>query len=255
MSFDSLDKAIGYALLGTDPAKPVLGATDLGGIGRGFKTAAFDGVRGSIARSQTKIGSRHISFNGVKTEIPVYRFATRGRRIVETWPSLSFELINFQFAPQRYIWRADRFRDPVPSSFIEYKDKSWEGKKTTVELTKEGPTLLKVRDNPEPFDVMFEIRVWSKDQVESYALNRVLLETFPARGALKAVQESGTIKVWEMALQSVACLDDDEPTLEDSEKAAFCWVYTYTVETFLDNTEVVTLKRTITQPELTVEPL
>jgi len=251
MPFNSVDIAVGYALLGIDPVKPTLQTADLGGIGRGFKTAAFDGVRGDMAKSQTRLGSRHISFNGVKTEIPVFRFATRGRRIVETWPSLSFELVNFSFAPQRYIWRADQFRDPVSTSFKSYTETTWSGKKMPG-VTKEGPTLLSVRDNPEPFDLMFEVRSWSKEAIESYALNRVILETFPARGALKFVQESGEPKVCEMALQSVICMDDDEPTLEDSEKAAFSWVYTYVVETFLDNTEVVTLKRTITQPELTV---
>lgn len=259
MAWLSVDRAIGLALLGLGPRTVAPRATDLGGKDRGFTGAAWDAQRGDVAATP-KIGVRQVSYKGVKTDIPVYRFSARGVRNVETWPCLSYELVGASFNPARYIWRADRFRQPVITSRVEIELEDQKGIKgrpasQTPRTKKVGPTLLEVRDHPEPFDLMYEVRVWSKDFGEALMLQRLLLELFPARGKLDTVQQDGTAKSWELLLQGITNVDDEEPTAERQTLRASSWVYTYVVETFLDNTEVKTLQRAVDSVSIELEQM
>lgn len=240
MSFAFIDSAVGAALLGVDPAFVMQGrGADLGAQGAGVVTWDAQGERPEKA---TRLGSRVLSFGGLKTEIPVYRFSARGKRQVETWPCITFEVVGVEFDPSRYTWRADQFRDAVPES-LRYVRLS--GGKEIV-----GPALRRHRDNPEPFNVIVEVRTWSRspDGTEGLAMSRAILETFPARGQVKAVQEDGSAHRWEMILRSVFNIDDDEPTLANPRQRGSSWVFTYVVETVLDNTLVTEIRRTLTSP-------
>lgn len=250
MPFLSLHEAMGYALLGIDPAAPLAAgsATDLGGKKRGMISAAFDGTRSEPAKAKsTMIGSRtYVPTGGVRTMVSVYHGAPRGRRASETWPCVSYEMVGIEFSTSRYVYKADRFSSPVASSM------------TTVvidgkELT--GPALRKVRDNPEPYDVIFQIDTWAKHDHESAILNKVVLDTFPARGAIKAIQQDGTPYVWEMTLHATNKQGNEGQALEDQLEHGCHWSFIYGIETFLDNTLVTQLRRTITSYDVDVEAM
>lgn len=236
--FAQIDNAVGLALLGLDPKTVLAKTPDPSGIERGFQSVGFDAQVNKAG--PTKVGIRKISFNGIITEIPIWRFSARGQRVAEQWPSMSYELIGCIFNPQRYIWKADRFADPVNISFVDV-DLGF-GKTVT------GPSLRRMRDNPEPFDLMYDIRVWSKNNIESFFLEQLILETFPARGALKAIQADGTPKLWEMRLNTINNVDDDEPTLANQQQRGYSWVHTYVIESFIDNTLATRLQQTLVNP-------
>lgn len=248
MPFLSIHEAIGYALLGIDPAAPlsVRSELDLGGKLRGMLARAFDGAKTEPAKAQPLLlGKRQWrSSTGVRIEIPVYHIAPRGHRASDTWPCVSYELTGFEFAPERYIYKADTFRTPVKSSM------------TTVTIngkTVVGPSLVSVRENPDPYDLIFSIDVWAKHDHDALLLNKSVLEVFPARGALKAVQQDGTARTWEMGLRGVHGKDDPEVTLEDQLEHGCHWSYVYGIETFLDNTMLTQLRRTVTSFDMDVE--
>jgi hypothetical protein len=234
MSFKAVDRAMAAALLGIDPAS--YQPTESDGLG----------VRAPVADAQKQqgtklLGTRKVNFGGtVPRDIPVYRFSSRGRRAVEQWPAFSYELIGCQFNPQRYIWSADRFVEPVVSSFVDVRFPSGR--------TVQGPSLLKVRDHAEPFDLMFDVRLWVKDVYEQLVLMETILTQMPARGCLNGVLANGVRKSWELRQSTINNVDDQEPTLENVQVRGFSWVITYVVETHLDNSEAYELIRTVTAP-------
>lgn len=246
MPFLLVHEAVGLALLGVDPTVPLAAKqdADISGHKRGLVSPAFDGLRDEPTKP-TKIGDRaYASTGSIKRLIPVYHVAPRGHQAAETWPCISYELVGIEFNPERYIWRADTFRTSVGSS---RKTVTVNGKQVI------GPALLSVRDNPTPYDLVFQVDLWAKQLNDSLLLNKVLLETFEARGALKAVQQSGEPYTWEMYLRDAGNRSDPEPTLEDQLKRGYHWTYTYVVESFLDNTMVTRLRQTVTSFNLDLE--
>lgn len=240
MSFSAVDRAVAAQLLGVDAAS----LTPTEGERSGLAIPAVD----NQSRAATKkLGVRKLRLDGyLFTDVPVYRFSARGRRVIEQWPCFSYELIGCQFAPQRYIWKADRFATPVASSYVQVPRQN--------KQDAYGPALLRVKDHPEPFDLMFDVRIWVKDVNQQMVLLQALLNAMPARGCVQGVLADGTRKSWELRLSTMTNVDDQEPTLENTQVRGFSWVYTYVVETHLDNSEATELVRSITsEPVLEME--
>jgi hypothetical protein len=257
MSWLYVDNAVGAALAGRDPREILPSTADMGGAGRGFPSAVYDSRVEGPAKIGTKIGERQVSYGGIKTTIPIIHFRHRGRRVVDIYPSVTYQLLTAEFNPKRYVWKGDRFSDPIVSSNVEVMLNDQKGVRgmpasASPRTTLVGPSLRKVRDNPEPFTLMFEIGLWASDHNEHHMLQRLLMEVFPPRGCLTSVQADGTLHSWDMNLESENDVDDDESTLEDQERKRFGVVYTYAVETFRDNTLDTTVKRTFTggEPDL-----
>lgn len=233
MSFTAVDTAMAAALLGVD-AKALISANP---NAAGMSMPAVDG---QDARSPRRMGILKMKLDGsLPTDVSLYRFSSRGRRVIESWPCYSYELIGCQFNPQRYVWKADLIRSPVLSSLKEI---------TTHGRTQLKPQLLKVREPTEPFDLMFDVRVWAKETRHAMILVNSLLRQLPARGAVVGYLADGTQKSWELRLSTMNNIDDQEPALENAQNRAFSWVFTYVVETHLDNSEAVSLVRTIDSP-------
>lgn len=259
-----IHRAIGAKLLGLDPLNPgaISSQTDAGGKQRGLNLVAVDGQTGLPPKASTAIiGQRQVSYGGLKTSVPVWHVQARGRRVVDVYPSISFEMVGFIFAPTRYIWKDDRIRKTGGKQAqvrVEFRDhKGMPGRRSseTKRTVTYGPAYHESREHPEPYNLIYEVRLWSKDHDSDHIYQRMILEALPARGFLQTVQQDGTPKTCEMYQQSVNSVDDPEPTAEDSERKEFSWVYTYAVETFLDNTEVTEINRTMTEREFTSEVL
>jgi len=242
VSLANVDKAIGLKLLGLKPDAQLPRSADSAGEHRGFKSAVTETGQGQVGFTQATrpgpVGNLRFksSVGGIATTVPIYFFSPRGVRGVEAWPSISYHFMAMHFNPERYIWRADNFRTPVEGSF------------TTVDGVI-GPQLRKFRDHPEPYDLHYEIRLWSKEDFDSSALLQFILEQFPARGELIVIQNDGTHKSWEMDLVGDPLMvDDADPTLSNRQQRAYSWSLTYSIQTHLDNTLVTELKRTIVNP-------
>lgn len=239
MSFNQINSGVGAALLGQSVTSVLSDST-------GFSSVAFDGQAGLVASKV--VGRRKISLGGLPTEIPVYQFSSRGKRDIELWPCISYEIVGMQFNPKRYVWPGDQFRTPVKSSYVTYTQSDG----TVIE----GPSLREHRDHPDPWDFIVEIRTWSKveNSEESMAMQHLILETFPWHGgALSVMQLNGVPTTYEIYGQSINNVDNEEPELDNPLQREYSWVMTYMVEGFLDNTLATELKRTLLEPPIVEE--
>ncbi len=235
MPFFNLDRALGLTLLGLDPLQ-VIGST----LEPGFDFVAWNAQSSSIGGKPYKIGKRVVSLRGLKTSIPVFRYSNRGVRIIEDLPCLTYDFTGCQFNEQRYIWKHDRYKTPVATSMVDVEVAP--GEFVT------GPALRRMRDNPEPYDLTVEIGIRAKSNEEMNLLQHIVMEQFPARGYIAALQNDGAKKTYEMYQTNIIQADDDEVTLADREQKTWVVNFTYIIETFMDNSLATRIQRTLTSP-------
>jgi len=233
VSFTAVDTAFAATLLGVD-------ARSLSAANPNAAGVSMPAVDGQEALTPRNMGVLKLPLNGeLSTDVPLYRFSSRGRRTFDTWPCYSYELIGCQFNPTRFVYKADTFKSPVLSSMKEV---------VTHGRTQLKPQLIRVQEPTDPFDLMFDVRVWAKNTRHAMVLLNTLLRQLEARGCIVGYLANGVRKSWELRLSTMNNVDDPEPTLENTQVRGFSWVLTYVVETHLDSSEATSLVRTINEP-------
>jgi len=214
------------------------------GVG-GFQAPIVDAQTGQV--SAVSVGALAPRTQGIRGEIPVFRFRGAGALGPDKWPSIGYALVTMRDDPDRYVPK-----DPIWNNVP--------GAETTVTLSdgtvKNGYQLKTKREHPDPVIVTVDLVVMAGDPTVAQLLLGEVCRVFPRHGSLPIRWADGSAYSLQMDRRGMVQLADGGPSEEmPDEEAGYRWVVSYDVETWFDNTLDTELVRTITNPQYTMHKL
>ena len=164
--------------------------------------------------------------------VPIHPFDPQGTRSARIYPSITF---NIGIATPRYDeavsqtkkYSADFYESVVADDYIEITD---------GEETFRVPQLLKRRPVEHPYDVVVEIRIYSKDYGLKQYLQNYVYERFEPRSFLVVAMADGSSRSWDMLWKDTQDLDKRDAALSGLIDREFASSFTYNVEAYADET-------------------
>lgn len=176
-------------------------------------------------------------------QVPVWLEGVEAKKWEDVWPCCSFGISDIQVGGNPYSYDTTDGADGIwPAGTV--GPTGDQGSETITNpatgYTYAHPTSRTVRPNPEPWDVLVTVSLYSRSPVEMAFLERAFLNLFRQKGALLVEQLDGTSRPYDMVFERYSTMDQGEPYDPQQgtggEHAAYLHrAFTYRVETFLDN--------------------
>ncbi len=183
---------------------------------------------------------RETSVNiGGKLTIPVHFGGTEGAETGNVYPSFAFEIVDYSPRYEEALYSSptyggERYVVPVATSTEEVFDET-----TSLGFS---PRMARVRELEHPFDVLVEVRCYSKEPFETAALVQHIYEVLPPRHFIRIPHKDGSYRSWDLFLMSYRDLDSRAAIkMGIGGEYEGAKVFTYRVEGYFDNTDKETL--------------
>lgn len=180
--------------------------------------------------------SKNVNLNDFSTKawrnVPVFGESIDGADYQDIWPVVTFYWMDEQFNSSIYMYADPIREDDRTSPTMQIVD-------VDGNVLHSGPARYKLRAHPEPVDLIYAIRVWSKDMVELRALCEAVKRLFPARGVLEVEQWNGSKVPYDMLQESAENFDYGGLNVSESEEGeqhGFSRAFVYRIEAYQDNT-------------------
>lgn len=178
----------------------------------------------------------------VGIEVPVYKFDVDGHYWKQNYPCLTYEVIGVLPRYTEFLYSNIAYGGEV---YVEDVLPSRETVVDNVDDTDlgEGAGMFYVREVEHPFDILVEVRAYSRVLTYSAVLTSYVYRVLEPRGFLRVPHKDGTYRSWDMLFQSFADLDKREAVASGTPgvEREYAKVWTYVVEGYLDNTDTRTL--------------
>jgi hypothetical protein len=165
-------------------------------------------------------------------KVPVFPESLSGADYQDLWPVVTFYWMDESFNSETYI-----YADP-----IEMKDVSAPTEQVVNrngEVVASGPTRMKYMAHPDAYDLLYVIRVWSKDKIELRLICDSVKKLFPARGVLEVERADGTKAALDMFMEGVDNFDVGGAEIAETgegEQRGYSRAFVYRIEAYVDNT-------------------
>lgn len=170
-----------------------------------------------------------------RKKVKVFDHTLEGQLWTDVYPSISYNALPPVFDENRFLF-GEKIKQPagVPVS-VDY------GSETLT-----GTTKNTSRKHPEPWQLPYEIQLWSKNRSHLNQMQESLMILFPPKGTLRIVDEFSATRYLQTYFQNVVSLDSLDRRVEGERELRRA--YTYLVEAWLE------IDRPVEQQVITQEP-
>jgi hypothetical protein len=171
---------------------------------------------------------------GAWRNVPVFPVNIEGRDWSNIWPCVTYYCQDETFNASTFIY-ADPFgRDAPDAPTIEVTNRRGKVLATGVQNNERRP-------HPEAYDLHYGIQVYSKDSTELRWICDAVKKLFPARGSIEVEQMDGSRLQLDMLMEGDPVnLDignrEVAMSMADNEQRHFSRLFTYRIESYIDNT-------------------
>ncbi len=193
----------------------------------------------------------NVVVEGVMT-VPIHPHEIAGQLLERVYPSFVFDVIAIMPRYQEAVFNSgdyggEKYSTPVAESVEDVYDNGV--------FVDTYARMIKRRPIEHPVDFLVEVRVHAKEHVEAALLVQYIYEQFPPRHFLRVPHKDGSFRSWDLFQTDYKDLDSREAvkTGTDLAEREYTKVFTYRVEGYLDNTDMVEFVNLIRKRSLTVE--
>lgn len=201
-----------------------------------FKGGTTRVVPGAKSQSVAKL-----VFGNVTQEVPIFEFDTNGKYHTLDHPSLTYNILAVTPRYKEFVWSDHDYggADVYQEELLHSKEPVLDVDGETIDV----PVLMRTRPVEHPFDILVEIRAIASGPTEAAAawLVQYVYERFPPRGYIRVPQMDGSYRSWDMLYVNFDDRDSRSYTIADEREYGKVW--TYTVEGYLDNTDLTRLEQ------------
>jgi hypothetical protein len=165
-------------------------------------------------------------------QVPVYAESIDGSDYQNLWPVVTFYWMDENFNSSTYM-----YADPI--LIVDPSAPKVDVRNHLGQVIASGQTRVKYLSHPDPVDLIYAIRVWSKDLVELRLICEAVKRLFPARGVLEVEQWNGQKVPYDMLQEGVDNFDVGGGEIAETgegEQRGYSRAFVYRVEAYSDNT-------------------
>ena len=215
--------------------------------------------------SVQSVSAPEATVNVANVKVPIFDYDKMGYQHEHIYPSIAFMCVDLEPRFEDYIYPevnfnqndgnisgGDEYQFPVRGSEDEVIDNgTLYGTPTTPQDLGRAPRMVLRRRVEEPWNYMFDIRVYSTDDVLTAHLVRYIQTVLPVRHYIRVSRLDGSFKDLDIFFNGYSKLDNRKAVLENPGiMREYCRVLRYTVEGYLDNTDESVLTNRIRERDI-----
>lgn len=186
--------------------------------------------------------------------VPIHYFDMSGHTYELAYPSFAFEIVDYSPRYEEYLfddgaYGAEAYSIPVSGSTATVLDNG--------EDIGMYPRMVKKRAIEQPVNILFEVRAYSKDPIQSALMVNYVYSIFPPRYFMRVPMQDGSYRSWDAFFENFQDLDRREAvrSAQPGIIREYAKVWTYRVEGYFDNTDTAIFSNLVQKRNINVSGL